>query len=670
MQQRTLGLVALTGAIMMTGCAADSAPGAELDAQEETEETAEALTASAGTSTSFTAKHSGLCMDVWGASTGDAVPVKQGTCNGGSSQRISLKPVGGGYYNLIFEHSGKCMDIPYGSTANGAEIQQHACNGGENQKFRVVDNYDGYHWIVAKNSGKCLDVVNASTAHNTTIQQYTCHGGNNQKFKLTGRRFYNVKPVNSGLCFDVNLASIDNDAIVMQGNCHGGDNQRFELFDKGNGYYTLVNKNSGKCVDVDHALTADGTSVIQSECHDGDNQMFQAVDLGNGKYKLVAKHSGKCLDVWLASTANAAPIKQGTCNGGTNQQFTLDELEPQLEDKPPVLTFNEYTNLGYLKQSVANDPTVIRNLATVAHMMGFAWAGGTQTPYLGQGFDPAVLDTDGNYTIQAHYDANDPYAAGYRAGERLKIKLSNFRTVIDGSKFNYSNPLITSLEPSVMSQYVAKNHNNFTTNMSTTFSYTLSTAKSHTTTHGVSESLKLSVKKTTPPGGLEFAAEFTVTGTHQWQDSTINTESDLLSNTYSSPVPALSQQEIDLMVLKTQSSIDYTTAAYVAFDITFTGFLRAGENARTDHPTDRPTVSLTFGNDDFSGIEDIYKHYTDRGIVGNSTYDWSWAAITYGTLMRDTMRFCKGDIGVPVSGRFVQVKGTNAYAEGLATQPL
>ena len=625
--------------------------------------------------TKITSKNSGptMCLDAWGANSNEDAPVKQGTCNGGSNQKLGLVPAGDSYYNIVFEHSGKCLDIAGASTGNSAVAQQHTCHGGDNQKFKIVDNYDGYSWIVAKHSGKCLDIDNYSTANGAQIKQYTCHGGNNQKFKLDGRTFYNIKPVNSGLCLDIQGASVAPGATVMQGDCHGGDNQRFELEDKGNGYYQVVSKNSGLCLDVWGASTANAADVKQGDCTGADHQLFQKVPVsGSTAYGLKAKHSGLCLDVWNASTSNAAPIKQGNCHGGTNQQFTQDTAEPAVAQSS-VVAVNEYQDFLMAAYRVATDPTVTYNLAKLASMLGFAWAGGTQYGTVGQGFDVSYAPGTKSYVLQAHYNASDPYASGYRANERLKITLSNFRTEIDASSFVYGTPVEGGHTPIQLDSYMAVNHSDYEDSVSKTFSKSTTTTTEHSTSTSLELGFSVSVEKTAKVplvGEVTATTEFTFNHTDEWGSSESHEESFTAEDSYTAVVPPHSKRLLKMVATQIESSVAYTAYGKIVFDIEFSGFMSAGANALPSHTEDRPTVTLKFGTATVSGLQDILDQYARRNIPNASDYDWSWAAITYGQTMRNVIGFFRAGVGVPLTGRFDRVRGTDVHIIADAPLPL
>ena len=84
-----------------------------------------------------------------------------------------------GYSRLVSRHSGMCLDVSGASTEDGATIIQWPCHGGANQQWRLEAVGEGYRFV-ARHSGKCLDVTGWSTDDGTGIIQWQCHGGANQ----------------------------------------------------------------------------------------------------------------------------------------------------------------------------------------------------------------------------------------------------------------------------------------------------------------------------------------------------------------------------------------------------------------------------------------------------------------------------------------------------------
>lgn len=129
--------------------------------------------------------HSNKCMGILDARTDATAPVAQQTCTFGnqpSNLRFAMVPQTGGYVGLRFEHSGMCVDISGASLNNSAAAIQYPCSFADNQLVQLVNNANGSKSYKFKHSGKCLDVTGASTADGARFIQYTCNGGTNQSF--------------------------------------------------------------------------------------------------------------------------------------------------------------------------------------------------------------------------------------------------------------------------------------------------------------------------------------------------------------------------------------------------------------------------------------------------------------------------------------------------------
>lgn len=123
----------------------------------------------------------GQCFDVEGAKLTPA-DVYQYTCHGGANQRFTVAYVGAGEYEIRALHSGLCLDISGASFDDGASLIQWPCNGQTNQRFRINATPSGAYEIRAVHSDKCLDVPWELTTPGVRIQQFQCHGSANQQF--------------------------------------------------------------------------------------------------------------------------------------------------------------------------------------------------------------------------------------------------------------------------------------------------------------------------------------------------------------------------------------------------------------------------------------------------------------------------------------------------------
>ncbi|SEL98386.1 RICIN domain-containing protein [Streptacidiphilus jiangxiensis] len=132
-------------------------------------------------------QHSGLCVDVAGASTSNGAAIEQNSCatSGQTSQELQFLPVSGGYGELQDQNSGKDLVVQSASTTNGAAIIQYTQNGTANGLWLPVQQADGTWQFKNQNSGLCLDQTGAVTTAGATFDQWTCKTGTgtNQDFR-------------------------------------------------------------------------------------------------------------------------------------------------------------------------------------------------------------------------------------------------------------------------------------------------------------------------------------------------------------------------------------------------------------------------------------------------------------------------------------------------------
>jgi glucosylceramidase len=84
-------------------------------------------------------RHSGtLAWDVSNVAGTDGAPVHLWGYVGGANQQWLPTARPGGGYTFTARHSGKCLDVRNVSTADGALLQQWACTGGPAQGFTIT----------------------------------------------------------------------------------------------------------------------------------------------------------------------------------------------------------------------------------------------------------------------------------------------------------------------------------------------------------------------------------------------------------------------------------------------------------------------------------------------------------------------------------------------------
>ena len=115
-------------------------------------------------------QHSGQCLDDTNLSATAGTQYQPYYREGGYQQMLGFKPVPGraNTYTITDEHSGLCLDVSGASTADGAALIQWPCDSQTNQQFTLIPvsalgNSQDFQ-PVAVHSGECVDVTGISTA--------------------------------------------------------------------------------------------------------------------------------------------------------------------------------------------------------------------------------------------------------------------------------------------------------------------------------------------------------------------------------------------------------------------------------------------------------------------------------------------------------------------------
>jgi hypothetical protein len=123
---------------------------------------------------SLAAVHSGLCLQIEGASRHYGAPAQQGPCKGFSHQRMRYDRATG---HLVMEHSGMCLEVSNRVISLGAPIWQAPCaDGAVLQVFypsRPLISGEFVAVVVAA-TRMCLDVAGSSLEEGAAVVQWTC----------------------------------------------------------------------------------------------------------------------------------------------------------------------------------------------------------------------------------------------------------------------------------------------------------------------------------------------------------------------------------------------------------------------------------------------------------------------------------------------------------------
>jgi pectin methylesterase-like acyl-CoA thioesterase len=183
---------------------------------------------------------------------------------GSASVASASVPTAGGTYQLVAGHSGMCLDLPGASGDNGVGLQQWGCTDGAAwQQFRLTSVSQDRYQLVSVSSGKCLDVEGGSTATGARVLQWDCGSSKawQQWTVVAGSGgAHRVANVQSGLCLTVQNASTASGAAIVQGACTTATDKQW-TFDDGAtapGSYTVAADGTGQYRTVQAAVDAVG----------------------------------------------------------------------------------------------------------------------------------------------------------------------------------------------------------------------------------------------------------------------------------------------------------------------------------------------------------------------------------------------------------------------------
>lgn len=132
---------------------------------------------------SIVAVASNKCLQyVAGAPAGARAEIR--TCDGSKPQLFNLRPVPGGYQEIVNVPNNDCLDVTAFSQDDGGDVVRWGCNGGANQQWIVADAGSDAIRLVARHSGKVLSIEEGKTSDGALVNQSSWKSGANQRFKL------------------------------------------------------------------------------------------------------------------------------------------------------------------------------------------------------------------------------------------------------------------------------------------------------------------------------------------------------------------------------------------------------------------------------------------------------------------------------------------------------
>ncbi|CAL1542972.1 unnamed protein product [Lymnaea stagnalis] len=241
-----------------------------------------------------------------------------------------------------------------------------------------------------------------------------------------------------------------------------------------------------------------------------------------------------------------------------------------------------------------------REIAFLAHYLGYGWCGGGPNSAIGEGF---VRDGD---TLRS--DLNG-IPDGYMKEQRLAMAYGDWGFSI--KEITYGDPVVEELKPESIDSGAI--YNNDATEVTKSFerSETCVRSVTHTTTSGWKKSHELGLTFSyTPPSltggpGGSIAYKFNYESSKTTTDETNNQQSNTFSINSSKTLRPYSAVKWDLMVSKTKTTVPYTAVILMKFSTELQGFLRWGggpANPGTNYHYQfrgsgkRPTFNFRFGD--------------------------------------------------------------------------
>lgn len=292
-------------------------------------------------------------------------------------------------------------------------------------------------------------------------------------------------------------------------------------------------------------------------------------------------------------------------------------------------TYFETDDVKDLKHKIGKNPIIQSALASTADSLGYCWCGGTRQGIVGKDFD-VWLDGD-DVHIKAHYDKNDPHAAGVDGDKMLEIVLSDFRYDISPSavQLDMENKKIQKLDEVNSNSVELINRDNdkeatVENWMAYTKSATLSNEVNGSITNGMREQTdvkaEFKIDNVLTIGGQQ-SFEFSTSETHGWVNSTQTATSTTHTARASAAVSPVSKRVATAVQTISEATIPYKIDSGIVYKVTFNGYLRDSGNAKKDHPGGRVEFNYTFGDEKTDAFTAIYNGYR----YGDSTWDWNWA---------------------------------------------
>lgn len=278
---------------------------------------------------------------------------------------LAQAQVSDGRYHIISRHSGLAMEIAGASSANGANVQQWALGGGTHQQFDVTNLGNGYFSIRPVHSGKSIDVWNFSVEPGGEIRQYDWTGSDVQQWTIesVGSGYQRIVSRHSGLALDVWEWSSDNGGDIRQWHVTTGVNQHWSFQPVSGGSAPIVE-------DLSHLVPAAPTPSNHNAIPSGSRTFYVAPNGNNNNAGTI----GSPFATLNRAVSNAQPGDVIVMRGGVylhDDTIRLNNVSGTANNPIRVFAYpGEQPILDFAPQGIQNNAHGVRLNANHWHLYG------------------------------------------------------------------------------------------------------------------------------------------------------------------------------------------------------------------------------------------------------------------------------------------------------------
>ena len=283
-------------------------------------------------------------IDVPGASVQTGVGLQLFQENGTDAQKFQVACGQDDWCSITNTHSGMALDVKGASTSNETIVWQYNVNSTNAQKWRFLSNPDGTVTIEsAVKAGLVLDARNGYWANGTPLQIFTSNGTNAQKFRLAAASsgVASQRVLDDGVYVFSSL--LGNNLVVDVPGASTSPGQGMQVYTANktvaqsfnvrwvSGYYQITSLASGLRLVPSRGADTPCTLVVQDGTVTGEAGFWSISRNADGTYSIVSMASGLVWDVQWALAKPGTPLQLYTANGTAAQKFTVS-LAPILSD--------------------------------------------------------------------------------------------------------------------------------------------------------------------------------------------------------------------------------------------------------------------------------------------------------------------------------------------------